>query len=259
MIEGLLLDIDGVLTVSWEPIPGSVQAIDRLRADRVPFRLITNTTTHTRRELAQILRTTGFDVRVEEIITAVVATSRYLRAAHPGAGVFVLSDGRPGADMEGINLVDEPESADVVVLGGACSGFAYDTINRIFRALAGGAALVAMHRNFYWETGHGLELDAGGYVLGLEAATGITATVCGKPTPAYFSAALEMLGLPAGRTAMVGDDLTNDVIGAQTVGLTGILVRTGKFRDSDLLQGKGKPDHVVGSMADVPDLISGNR
>lgn len=258
MIDGLLLDIDGVLTVSWEALPGSVQAIERLRADGVPFRLITNTTTHTRRELAQILQAAGFDVHADEIITAVVATARYLRATHPGAGVFVLSDGAPGADLEGVNLVDEPESADVVVLGGACSAFDYDTINRIFRALAGGAPLVAMHRNFYWQTGRGLELDGGAYVLGLEAATDVTATVCGKPAPAYFNAALELLGLPAGRTAMVGDDIMNDVISAQTAGITGILVRTGKFRESDLLQGKGAPDHIVGGLVDVPDLISGN-
>ncbi|MEA2557240.1 MAG: hypothetical protein QOG88_778 [Actinomycetota bacterium] len=255
MIEGLLLDIDGVLTVSWEALPGSVDAIERLIANAVPFRLITNTTTHTRHDLAQILQSAGFAVDARDIITAVVATAEYLRAAHPGAGVFVLSDGAPGADMESVNLIEEPEVADVVVLGGASSAFGYDIINRIFRAVVGGAALVCMHRNFYWQTDRGLELDGGAYVAGLEAATTVTATVCGKPAPAFFNAALEMLGLPAGSTAMVGDDIANDVIGAQAAGLTGILVRTGKFRESDLLQGKGRPDHVVDRLADVPELI----
>ena len=257
MIDGLLLDIDGVLTVSWEALPGSVQAIERLRATAVPFRLITNTTTHTRRELAKILQAAGFQVQPDEIITAVVATAQYLKVTYPGARVFVLSDGAPGADMEGVNLVDEPAAADVVVLGAACPAFAYDTINRVFRALMAGVPLVAMHRNVYWQTAGGLELDGGAYVAGLEAASGATATVCGKPAATYFSAALEMLGLPAGRVAMVGDDITNDVIGAQTAGLTGILVRTGKFRESDLLAGRGEPDHVVDRLADVPDLISG--
>ncbi|MEA2554995.1 MAG: hypothetical protein QOI60_326, partial [Actinomycetota bacterium] len=135
MIEGLLLDIDGVLTVSWEALPGSVEAIERLIANAVPFRLITNTTTHTRHDLAQILQLAGFAVDARDIITAVVATAEYLRAAHPGAGVFVLSDGAPGADMESVNLIEEPEVADVVVLGGASSAFGYDIINRIFRAV----------------------------------------------------------------------------------------------------------------------------
>ncbi|MEA2521210.1 MAG: hypothetical protein QOI81_856 [Actinomycetota bacterium] len=255
MIEGLLLDIDGVLTVSWEAIPGSVAALERLRADDVPFRLITNTTTHTRRELAQLLNAAGFALDADDIITAVVATAGYLRANHPGASTYVLSDGEPGADLDGVELVDAPEDADVVVLGGASDAFTYDIINRSFRRVAGGAPLVAMHRNRYWKTQQGLELDGGAYVAALEMATGTTAAVCGKPSPTFFHAALDMLGLPAGSVAMVGDDIVNDVLAAQAAGLTGIQVRTGKFRESDLLQGNDKPDHVVDSLADVPALI----
>jgi HAD superfamily hydrolase (TIGR01458 family) len=255
VIEGLLLDIDGVLTVSWEAIPGSVAALERLHADDVPFRLITNTTTHTRQELAQLLDAAGFTLHADDIITAVVATARYLRATHPGASTYVLSDGAPGADLDGVELVDGPEDADVVVMGGASDAFTYDIINRIFRRVAGGAPLVAMHRNRYWKTGRGLELDGGAYVAALEMAAGTTAAVCGKPSPTFFQAALDMLGLPASAVAMVGDDIANDVLAAQAAGLTGIQVRTGKFQESDLLQSNDKPDHVVDSLADVPTLI----
>ena len=62
-----------------------------------------------------------------------------------------------------------------------------------------------------------------------------------------------MLGVAAGRAAMVGDDIVNDVLGAQAVGLTGVLVRTGKFLESDLA--KGRPDHVLDSVADLPTLL----
>ena len=84
-VDGLLLDIDGVLTVSWEPIDGAIDTLDRLRDRGLPFRLITNTTTHTRDALAATLRTAGFTVDADDIITAVVATAAYIRAAHPGA------------------------------------------------------------------------------------------------------------------------------------------------------------------------------
>ena len=60
-VEGLLLDIDGVLVTSWEPIPGAIEAMDALRAAGLPFRLITNTTTHPRTELAATLSAAGFD------------------------------------------------------------------------------------------------------------------------------------------------------------------------------------------------------
>jgi HAD superfamily hydrolase (TIGR01458 family) len=252
-IDGLLLDIDGVLSISWKPIPGAVEAMASFRRDRIPTRLVTNTTTHTRRALAQTLGEAGFDVDPDEIITALVATSSYLRLHRPGARVFVLSDGDAGEDLEGIDLVKIDE-ADIVVLGGASDDFTYGTMNAIFRRLMDGAELVGMHRNMYWRTSGGLELDGGAYITGLEEAAGTTATICGKPTAAYFQAALRLLDLPPDRVAMVGDDIVNDVLGAQDAGITGILVRTGKFREIDLAV--AEPDHVVDSLADVPALVA---
>jgi HAD superfamily hydrolase (TIGR01458 family) len=248
-VDGLLLDIDGVLTVSWEPIPGAIDAIAAFRRQGVPFRLITNTTTHTRAGLAATLDAAGFDVDAREIVTAVTATASHLRTRHPDAGVFVLSDGDASDDLEGVRLVDV-ERADVIVIGGACDDFTYATMNRVFRRLMDGAALVGMHRNLFWRTRGGWELDGGAYVAGLEQAAGIEATICGKPATAYFDAALELLGLPASRTAMVGDDVVNDIAGAQAAAIHGVLVRTGKFRDDDLVN--GAPDTVLDSLADVP-------
>ena len=249
-IDGLLLDIDGVLSVSWEPIPGSIEAMEVFRRAGLPVCLITNTTTHPRAELAGILGDAGFSVEPSQIVTAVTATAEHLRSEHPGAGVFLLSDGDARADMEGVRLVESPEQADVIVLGGACDAFAYPMVTAVFRRLMEGATLVAMHRNLYWRTARGFELDAGAYVLGLEAATGAQAEVCGKPAAAHFHAALEVLGLPPDRAAMVGDDVVNDVEGARSAGLTGVLVRTGKYRLGD--EARGTPDAVVDRLGDLP-------
>ena len=121
------------------------------------------------------------------------ATASYLQAEHPGAGVFVLSDGDPGEDLGSVRIVDV-DDADVVVLGGGCDDFSYDAMNRVFRRVNEGAAFVAMHRNLYWRTADGLQLDGGAFVAALEAATGVTPVVCGKPSAAYFASALAMLG-----------------------------------------------------------------
>jgi HAD superfamily hydrolase (TIGR01458 family) len=224
--------------------------------NHIPFRLITNTTTHTRRDLARTLRSSGFDVEPDEIVTAVTATAIYLREHHAGGRAFVLTDGAPGEDLAGVPLVETPDDADVIVIGGASDAFTYDVVNRIFRRVMAGAALVGMHRNLYWKTSRGWELDGGAYISGIEEATGTTATICGKPARAYFDAALALLGVPAARAAMVGDDITNDVEGARAAGLTGVLVRTGKFRQDDLA--KGSPDVVLGSLADVPGWLEGS-
>ncbi|HEX7247811.1 MAG TPA: HAD hydrolase-like protein, partial [Actinomycetota bacterium] len=148
---------------------------------------------------------------------------------------------------------DDVEGADVVVLGGGCERFGYDAMNRVFRKIDEGAAFVAMHRNLYWRTSEGLQLDGGAFVAALEAATGVSPVVCGKPSAVYFAGVLKGLGTTADRAAMVGDDVVNDVEGAQAAGLAGVLVRTGKFRSADLE--RASPDMVVDSITDVPALL----
>jgi HAD superfamily hydrolase (TIGR01458 family) len=103
----------------------------------------------------------------------------------------------------------------------------------------------------YWRAEDGLRLDVGAFVRALEYAAGRTAVVVGKPDPAFYATAVDALGLEAGQVVMVGDDIRNDVEGAQRAGLTGVLVRTGKFSASDLTA-EISPDAVLDSIADLP-------
>ncbi len=258
MIEarGLLLDIDGVLTVSWEPIPGAQEAMAALRRAGVPFALITNTTTTSRAEIASHLRRAAIDVTDDEILTAPMATAAYVRRHHPGARCYLLGVDGAATDMLGVDLVEpSARTADVVIVAGADEAFTFDNLNRAFRLVLDGAALVAMQRNLSWMEADGMSLDAGAYLMGLEAASGVTASVAGKPSADFFQAGLDLLGMPAGGVVMVGDDVEYDVLAAQALGMTGVLVRTGKFRPEHLSRAHGEPDAVVDSVADVPALL----
>ncbi len=253
-VDGLLIDIEGVLTVSWAPIAGSVDALTELRRRSVPFRLVTNTTSRTRRAVARSLADAGFAVGADDVVSAPAATGAYLRDHHPGAACFLVNHGDLAEDLEGVRLVEE--GADLVVLGGAGPEFSHERLNRAFTMLLGGAGLVAMHRGLYWRTADGFELDTGAYVAGLEAASGLTATVVGKPEAAFFLQAVADLGLAPERTAMVGDDVVNDVLAAQAAGLHGVLVRTGKYRAEAVATAPGTPGTVVDAFADVPALLA---
>jgi ribonucleotide monophosphatase NagD (HAD superfamily) len=79
--------------------------------------------------------------------------------------------------------------------------------------------------------------------------------VVGKPTRAYFDAALAGLGAGAEEAWMVGDDVEADVGGAKAAGLKGVLVRTGKFREETLARADPQPDGVVDSIADLPAFL----
>ncbi|SOE07698.1 TIGR01458 family HAD-type hydrolase [Streptomyces sp. Ag109_G2-15] len=252
-VRAVLIDIDGVLTVSWEPLPGAVEALREIRAAGLGVALVTNTTSRTRASIAEALAGAGFEVGAEDVLTAPALTAAHLAEHFPGARCALLNSGDIEADLSGITLVDD--RPDVVVVGGAGPEFDYAALNRAFGYLQRGARLLAVHRNLYWRTEAGLQLDSGAFLLGLEKAARVEAEVMGKPSPAFFEAALARLGVTADQALMVGDDIESDVLGAQRIGITGVLVRTGKYQPETLASASGTPDHVVDSFADLPALL----
>jgi HAD superfamily hydrolase (TIGR01458 family) len=255
-IGAVLIDIDGVLTVSWKPIEGAVAALERLRGAALPLALVTNTTSRTRESIAAVLAAEGFPVTAGDILTAPVIAAAYLNDRYPGARCLLLNSGDIGEDLTGVTLAGDGDPAvDVVLVGGAGDEFSYQALNRAFHHLQRGARLVAMHRGLYWRTDQGLQLDSGAFVAGLEQAAGTEAEVVGKPAPAFFAAALAHLGAGAAGTLMVGDDIESDVLAAQRQGLTGVLVKTGKYLPRTHQAASGTADHVLGSFADLPALL----
>lgn len=254
MADGLLLDIDGVLVVSWEPLPGAVDAITAIRDAGLPLRFLTNTTSRTRAEIVRLLHDGGIEVAEDEVLTSAAATAAYLAEHHPGARCLLVNSGDVEEDLKDVDLVGPdtaPEDVDVVLIGGAGPEFDYATLNRALACLLAGADLVAMHRNLLWRTADGLQLDTGAFLIGLERAADVEATIVGKPAAAMFEAGLGELSVTAEDAVMVGDDIETDVRAAMELGLTGVQVRTGKFRTEQLEHGP-EPDVILDSIADLP-------
>jgi HAD superfamily hydrolase (TIGR01458 family) len=253
-VDGLLIDIDGVLTTSWRPLPGAIEFLDWMNERRIAYRLLTNTTELSRNSLVKTLRDAGFRIDVDKLVTAPTATAAYVRANHPKASCFVIGADAAREDLDGIEIVDG--DGDVVLVGGVSGPVRWDDMNRALRLVLGGAPLIAMHRSMTWMTDEGLVMDGGvALVAALEEATGVQAVVCGKPAPACFTAALDLMGLPAERAAMVGDDIVNDVLAAQNVGVTGVLVKTGKFQEEALERAQQRPDFIIEAIADLSSLL----
>jgi HAD superfamily hydrolase (TIGR01458 family) len=259
-LSAVLIDIDGVLTVSWRPLPGAVEAVSWLRQAGLKVKLVTNTTSRTRASIAAALAGGGFPVTAADILTAPVVTAAYLAERYPGARCFLLNSGDITPDLADVRLMADEgrdgEMAEVVVFGGAGPEFSYAALNRAFGYLMGGARLVAMHRNLYWRTDAGLPLDTGAFLAGLELAAGVEAEVVGKPADAFFAAALGALRARPSEALMIGDDIESDVLAAQRNGITGALVRTGKYLPQTHRGASGSPDHVIDSVADLPALVA---
>jgi HAD superfamily hydrolase (TIGR01458 family) len=128
-------------------------------------------------------------------------------------------------------------------------------MSELFRQIMDGAEIVALHKGRYWQVDDGLALDIGAFVAGLEHATGKAAAVVGKPSPAMFYSALTDLGLEADDVVMVGDDIYNDVAGAQSAGIRGVLVKTGKYREELVAASGVTPDLVVEEIGDLARVL----
>ena len=254
-MAAILLDIDGVFHVSGRPIDGVGAAVRQLREDGHRLRFVTNNTTSSRADVAEDLRAVGVVLEDEELETPPRAAARIL----VGKRVLALTMAAIRPELEGVQLVGE--EAEAVLVGGADETdesnrvFSYMNLARAFAELEAGAELYCLHKNRWWQTSRGPLLDSGAYVAGLEYAAGVEATVLGKPSPAFFGAALDALDAEAEYTWMVGDDLDADIAGAKSCGLRTILVRTGKFREDTLENAMVKPDAVVDSLSEVPAYL----
>jgi len=252
-MTAILLDIDGVLHVSGDPIPGAADAVRALRADGHQLRFVTNNTTRARAGLARELQAIGIELDEHEISTTPIAAGKLLE----GMRVLALTMSSVRKDLAAhVTLVEE--NAEAVLLGGADETaetgevFAYENLNRAFAALRQGARLVCLHKNRWWQTADGPLLDAGAFVAGLEYAAQVEAEIVGKPTAAYFEAALAELASKPSEAVMVGDDVEADIGGAKQIGMRGVLVRTGKFRPAALEDADPQPDAVLDSIAELP-------
>jgi HAD superfamily hydrolase (TIGR01458 family) len=256
-MAAILLDVDGVLHVSGEPIPGAVEAVARLRQVGHRLRFVTNNSTRARAILAEDLRAMGFELEDEELQTTPVAAARELE----GRRVFALVMSAIVPDLKGVELVGD--TADAVLVGGCDETlepnqvFSYMNLARAFAEIQMGAELYCLHKNRWWQTSRGPLLDAGAFVAGLEYAAGVEAEVVGKPTRAYFEAALGELEVKPGDAVMVGDDIDADIGGAKAIDMRAVLVRTGKFREDTLAASEQNPDAVLDSIADLPAWLAG--
>jgi phospholysine phosphohistidine inorganic pyrophosphate phosphatase len=248
---GVLLDIDGVLYVGDEPIEGAHDALAELRRIGGGLRLVTNTTSRSRRQVAEHLQELGFETSIEEILTPAALAVRHCEEHGHELVELVVSDGLR-EDLAALQSPSRSASVDAVILGDGGDRFDAALLNRVFRLLMDGAELIALQHNRYWRRKDGLTLDVGAYSAALEYATRREAVVVGKPSPDFFDAAVAEMGMA--QNVMIGDDVEADVGGAMSAGLAGVLVRTGKFLQRELPP-EVTPTVIVDSIADVPAML----
>jgi NagD protein len=249
MKHGFLIDMDGVLYRGGALIPGADIFIRELRQRGTPFRLLTNNSQRTRRDVAAKLARLGIDVEEEHVFTSAMATARFLARQQPGGTAFVIGEGGllTALHRNGYAVVDH--DPDYVVVGEGRT-FNLELIETAVRMLERGARLVATNLDSSCPTEAGLRPGCGAMVAVLESATGVKAFSAGKPSPLMMRAARKELGLTTDETAIIGDTMDTDILGGVQLGYHTVLVLSGGTRREDLPRYAYQPEVIVESLAE---------
>lgn len=248
--DGFLIDLDGVVYLGKDPVPGSVEALASLRAigKRVVF--LTNDPRSSRAEYATRLQEMGIEVDPEMILTAGFATASFIAGQRSSTFTRVFVVGSLALRNEMINaglsvVDDDPAGCDVVVVGGH-SDFNYSELRVASRLVRAGAAFFATGRDATFPMPDGPWPGTGAILAAVETASGSVAQVIGKPEPHMFAAARSMVP-ECERLVVVGDTLGSDIAGGQRAGLATVLVAPdGRDRDAAIA-----PDVAITRLSDL--------
>lgn len=258
MNHGYLIDMDGVLYRGSELIEGADGFIRSLRDRDIPFRLLTNNSQRTRRDVAAKLRRFGIEVESEHVFTSAMATARYLSKQRPKGTAFVIGEGGllTALHENGFAVVDH--DPDYVIVG---EGRTYnlELVETACRMILKGAKLIATNLDPNCPTNQGLRPGCGAMVSMLETATGVKAFSVGKPSPIMMRGARKEMGLATDETTMIGDTMETDIIGGVQLGFHTVLVLSGGTSREDLPKFAYQPEWVVESVGEFADMLAANE
>lgn len=261
----IFCDVDGVIWLAHVPIPGSVEAVEQLRAAGHRVIFVTNNSFATESEQVEALGAIGISA-TGDVLTSAMACTRLLNP-----GVKTLVCGGPGIEeavirhggvvLDHHEVDGNPELVEAIVVG-FHRHFDYEIMRRAARAVRAGAQFIATNDDATYPTPQG-EIPGGGSILAaIETAAGRRATVAGKPHAPMAEALVEMVGLTPqvskmlSESVMVGDRPSTDGYFATTLGSKFALVRSGVTAKEWTSQ--SHPEHFgsCGIDFDLPNLHS---
>jgi HAD superfamily hydrolase (TIGR01458 family) len=247
------LDVDGTLTdgARGPALPGAVEAVRALRA-RWPVRLVTNTTSVPFAALAAHLAALGLLDRTEHLYTPVMVAKHLLPERGHDRGVLIADPGQ----RDDYAWFREDPAGPAVLLATEAHEWRVGDFQPAFRRLLDGAAFYALTRNRYYRVAGEFRLDVGGVAALLAYCGGREPETLGKPSPLVFDAIARDAGVPRASIVMVGDDAEVDVAASVSLGMRGVLVKTGKYREGDEAARAPEPSGVIAHVGALADWLA---
>lgn len=250
-LESIVCDLDGVLYRGEVEVPGAGDALGAIREAGIGLVFVTNNATKSPADAAgKITRLTGFEAREEEVVTSAEAAAHLVATQAPRTLLFGAAGARAPLEAAGVPIVSDWRQAEVVIAG-LDPKLSYESLTRAVLAVNHGARLIATNTDVTYPTPEGLWPGAGALVAAVEAATGVTAEVAGKPHTAMRSLLHDRL--EGQRVAVIGDRPETDLALGTAEGWLTILVLSGVTVSPEGVD--PIPDLVADSIAEVPELL----
>jgi NagD protein len=256
-MKALLCDIDGVVLHGGRALPGAVELVAWLLAERLPFAFLTNYPSQTPAELRERFQEAGIEVPAAHFYTSAMATADFLgRQAGDRRRAFVIGEGALIHALYQIGFTLTESEADFVVLG-ETRAYNFDMIETAARLIGEGARFIATNPDV---NGPGGRPSCGAFAAPIERITGKSPFYVGKPSPFMMRAALAHLQSHSAEEAwMIGDNMQTDIIAGIQTGLTTVLVLSGVTQAKDLDRYAYRPDHIFDDVATLLPFLQKTR
>ena len=253
-IDSWLSDMDGVLVHEGRPVPGADVFIKKLSESGKKFRVLTNNSIYTQRDLSVRLAAAGLEVPAESIWTSALATAQFLDDQRPGGSAYVIGEAGLTTALHQVGYVLTDLDPDYVVLGETRT-YSFTQITRAIRLIEGGARFIATNPDPVGPSTEGSLPACGAVAAMITKATDVDPYFVGKPNPRMMRSALNEIEAHSETTAMIGDRMDTDIVCGMEAGLYTILVLTGVMQRDQIDRFPYRPSLVVDSVADLVDLI----
>ncbi len=255
-LRGWLIDMDGVIYRGNEPTPGAAAFIAALQEGGHRFLFLTNNATKTPHQYVQKLAAMDIHVGDENVFTSPLATVAYLQHHFPPPRRLLVVGGhgiQRAVAEAGYQIVERAEEAEVVVAG-LDQHITYEHLAEATLAIGRGCPFIGTNPDRTVPSERGDMPGAGALLAFLEASTGRTPVIIGKPATGIYELAIAILGTGLDETVMLGDRLETDILGGYAAGIRTLCVLTGISSRAEAETYDPRPDWIV---PDLTDLVDG--
>ena len=247
--RAFIIDLDGVVYLLNEPIPGAREAILRIQERGLPFVFLTNNSASTPEQYVKKLAKLGIGIEPRHIVTSSQAVGRYLDLNYETSGRTAFVIGETGLIFElearDLELVKAGEARGArFVFVGMDRRFDFEKLKAAVLAIRNGAEFIAANADTTYPTPDGLWPGAGSIVAAVSTASEREPYVAGKPNPLMVEVALDRMGAEADETLLIGDRLETDILAGVKAGVDTMLVFTGVSRVEEVEERGIFPTHI---------------